>query len=296
MSLTIKNLIFFILFFNKINAQIISCKVLDIDDNKPLAYATIIYGKEKIITLSNKDGFFYLKKLILESSDSFVLEFIGYKSLKIHSNIKSNAQFFLQKKADELEAVIVNTCKELKEYDFSFRLRSFNKMYVGGNTIRATYFENTKNHNGYLKTISIMVKQFHESDSCNPIRLHWYSFDKGKNMIDKELTNSSLIFYPTKNKLNTFNIPDNAIYFGKQGLILGIEFITPENIQNLDEDLTNKEIGNWKFLNSWFINYSYCDKPISFLSYDNSKSFVSATDENRFIKFLFNFSINECKN
>ena len=127
MSLTIKNLIFFILFFNKINAQIISCKVLDIDDNKPLAYATIIYGKEKIITLSNKDGFFYLKKLILESSDSFVLEFIGYKSLKIHSNIKSNAQFFLQKKADELEAVIVNTCKELKEYDFSFRLRSFNK-------------------------------------------------------------------------------------------------------------------------------------------------------------------------
>jgi hypothetical protein len=105
-----------LVFYCVTNAQTIQCKVLDADDNKPLYFSTITYGKDAKVTFSDSLGNFYLHKEILITADSVTIDFVGYASSKIASkHIIPNQPYFLIGNKQTLEEVVVKDCKDYEE-------------------------------------------------------------------------------------------------------------------------------------------------------------------------------------
>ena len=217
-------------------AQFTNCKVADVDTRLPLYYATVYYGKQPTVTFSDSLGNFFVQSEILEQADSVRIEFIGYESLIITSkSIIEGKEFFLKKKNFILQDAVVKNCSEYKEKEIDYRYAKMKAHFTAfaQSISYLGYYNNRENITGYVSQIKFHVQNvpFIHQNLLIPLRLRWYKWNGEALMPGQELTDTSLLIYAYKKGWNTILIPDKTIYFGEDGIVMGIEFLYPSSLQ-----------------------------------------------------------------
>ncbi|MGL1885416.1 MAG: DUF5686 and carboxypeptidase regulatory-like domain-containing protein [Reichenbachiella sp.] len=91
--------------------------VRDAENNKPLAFASIVISGQTSGTVSNIDGQFVLDSRLIDSQDSILFSYIGYKTLKVpYSTLIENTDIYLEPSILNLKDVKVYS-KALKADD-----------------------------------------------------------------------------------------------------------------------------------------------------------------------------------
>jgi hypothetical protein len=244
-----KLLLFFILFAGSVSAQEINCKVVDSFTGRPLAYATISYQQAKEVAYSDSSGYFSLPKNLTAQNDSLIIQYLGYQKFSIASDkISKNNIFKLVPFSTELATVVVSTCKSFKDYDINKRTGGVNNYIGPGPEIKIIIigrYLNNKGKSGYVKQLQFYEGIFNASVKV-PVRLHWYKWNAAANMPGAEMTKQNIILYPYKKGWNSFDIPENSIYFSAEDIVLGLEFIYPVEFKKQFNSLTTVDRqGKW---------------------------------------------------
>ena len=211
-------------------AQQISGKVVDAATGVPLPYATVLYAFQKKILYTDSSGNFSLDKVALASNDSIFIQYLGYKKQAVPvTELNNNQVFKMSSQTEELKPVIVSSCKTLREYVLNKRTGSI-KNYLGPGPetkiIILSRYLNNRSKEGYIKAVEFFNGIYNQKVNV-PIRLRWYEWDDIEKMPGKELTNTNIFVFPYQKGWNTFTIPENSIYFPKNGVVFGFEFIYP---------------------------------------------------------------------
>jgi len=75
----------------------------------------------------------------------------------------------------------------------------------------------------------------------------------------KELTDTNIIIKAYKRGWNSINIPDKSIYFDDNGVVIGIQFLYPSNLEKEYYQIkTQKERNKWMFQNMLSIGMFSC--------------------------------------
>ncbi|GAA0871151.1 hypothetical protein GCM10009117_02960 [Gangjinia marincola] len=91
--------------------SIVSAKVRDLKTKKPIAYATIQFGKNSG-TITNNEGLFTVDTSRMSNTDSIAISSIGYENYVFAKNKEVDSIIFLVPKVEELDQVFL-TSKEL---------------------------------------------------------------------------------------------------------------------------------------------------------------------------------------
>lgn len=211
-------------------SQIITPRVVDAVNNKPLAYAIVVYDNKQRVTYTDINGYFSLTADMLKKDDSLVIQYLGYVTQFIRAGNLYNGLIIKMMQEDQsLQPVFVTNCPRFEQFIIN-RKKGKIKQYVGPGpetrlVIMSRYY-NTTGRNAYLKKISLLLDE--KSPNLQiPIRLRWYEWDADAKMPGKELTDTSIIVYPYKAGWNEFEVPDKTIEFPKDWVVFGFEFIYP---------------------------------------------------------------------
>lgn len=211
-------------------SQVITPRVVDAANNKPLAYAIVVYDNKQRVTYTDINGYFSLTADMLKKDDSLVIQYLGYITQIIRGGNLYNGFIIKMMQEDQsLQPVFVTNCPRFEQFTIN-RKKGKIKQYVGPGpetrlVIMSRYY-NTTGRNAYLKKISLLLDE--KSPNLQiPIRLRWYEWDADAKMPGKELTDTSIIVYPYKAGWNEFEVPDKTIEFPKDWVVFGFEFIYP---------------------------------------------------------------------
>jgi len=285
-------------------AQFINCKVQDAETKQPLYYATIYYGKQPAITFSDSAGNFFIRAEILKEKDSIKIEFIGYKTLRFSSNeIEEGKIFHIQKSSNNLQDVIIKNCKEYEEkkidYEYSIKFGNHYSAAPKARMIFVGKYDNKTKETGFITEIKFHVNTFPlvHIDYSLPLRIRWYSWDEFNQKPLKELTDTNLIVYANKRGWSKISIPDKFLYFDQNGIVIGIEFLYPSNLEKEYFSIADsKEINKWTIKHELSVGMGNCKDNEGFIQFKNSFfiNFKSYNQES--LKPALNFTIKTCNN
>lgn len=259
------SLIFFLFCFTIAKAQNLMPRVIDSLNNKPLAYAIVIYNHNLKVIYTDLNGFFTLQKDSLKTDDTLYIQFLGYKNIMLKAtNIYNGLVIKMQPDVQSLQPVVVTNCARTEEYMLNKRTGRI-KQYVGPGpetrlVIMARYY-NVTGRNGYIKKVSVLFDE--KSPNLRiPVRLRWYEWNNDTQMPGKELTDTSIIVYPYRQGWNEFEVPANTIECPKDWIVFGFEFIyPPEYATQYQQIRTTGEKLKW--LNDidhrWSLSMQYVD-------------------------------------
>jgi hypothetical protein len=258
--------IFFLLLifcFHFAHGQIITARVVDSLNNKPLTYAIILFHYEQRVTYTDLNGYFSLQKDSLMKNDSITIQFLGYNKITIGvSELQDGKIFTLSPEMRSLTPVIVSNCRKTEDFLLNKKKQQI-RQYIGPGpatklVIMARY-NNISGRKGFIKRISILIDEKLPNMQI-PIRLRWYEWDFDNNKPGKELTDTNLVVYPYREGWNDFDIPTKSLACAKDYLVFGLEFIyTPEYEKQYDSLKTDKEKLRWlnDMQNRWSLALQY---------------------------------------
>jgi hypothetical protein len=252
-------------FFGK--AQNIKPHVVDSLNNKPLAYAIVLYNNRQNVTYTDANGYFLLAADQLLKNDTIVVQYLGYKSQLIPAvNLSTGLIIKMIQDVQTLQPVFVSNCPRFEEFTLNKKQGKI-KQYIGPGPetrliIISRYYNNT-GRNAYLKKISLLLDE--KSPNLQiPVRLRWYEWDNDAHMPGNELTDTSIIVYPYKAGWNDFELPDKTIEFPKSWIVFGFEFIYPPEYAEQYKSLhTDNEKLKWlnDMTHRWSLSMQYVDNP-----------------------------------
>jgi hypothetical protein len=233
-------------------SQFINCKVLDAETKLPLYFATIYYGKQPTITFSDSAGNFFVRQEVLKEKDSVKIEFIGYKTLIFSIyEIAEGKTFYLLKSNNNLQEVVIKNCKEYVAKVVDYGYKKMDSYWTVSPDFKGefiAYYPNPNNLTGYIDEIELKTISFSliPQNFSIPLRLHWYAWNSEKNIPGRELTDTSILVFAYKHGRNRIKIPANKIYFDAGGIVIGLEFLFPseieKNIYKSKERKSNKSL------------------------------------------------------
>jgi len=285
------------------NAQYINCRVTDAETNQPLYYATIYYGKQPAITFSDSLGNFFIRPEVLKEKDSVTIEFIGYKTLTVfNKEIAENKIFNLYKSSNHLQDVLIKNCNQYEEKIINYnygKLDSYWTVIPNTRVSYLSYYPNNEEQEGYVTQILFHTPSsfLHKQDFSTPLRIRWYEWDSITQLPGKELTTTSIVVNAYKNGINKISITDKTLFFGKEGIVIGIEFLYPQKLEKEYYQLTTeKERFEWTLKYEWsigtIINKNSCEGFVQ-TNTNGIRRFITAKG---FLKIALQFKINACKN
>jgi len=251
--------------FYMARAQTIMPRVIDSLNNKPLAYAIVIYNHNLKVTYTDLNGFFSLQKDSLKKDDTVYVQFLGYqKAVLKAADIYNGLTIRMAPDVQSLQPVIVTNCPRTAEYTLNKRTGRI-KQYIGPGpetrlVIMSRYY-NVTGRKGYIKKVSVLLDE--KSPNLRiPVRLRWYQWDNDLQMPGKELTDTSIVVYPYQQGWNEFDVPANTIECPKDWIVFGLEFIYPvEQVEKFNHLRTSEEKLLW--LNDvghrWSLSMQYVD-------------------------------------
>jgi hypothetical protein len=246
-------------------AQTIMPRVIDAVNNKPLAYAIVIYDNRLRVTYTDLNGYFTLATDSLRKNDSVIIQYLGYvKQVLQVGSLSSDFVVKMARQEQSLQPVFVSNCPRYESFTLNKKMGPI-KQYVGPGPatrliIMARYY-NTTGRNSYLKKISLLLDEKAPNLQI-PVRLHWYEWNNDLHMPGKELTDSNIIVYPYKSGWNEFELPDKTIEFPKDWIVFGFEFIYPPEYGEQYKTLHSSD-EKIKWLNNinhrWSLSMQYVD-------------------------------------
>jgi hypothetical protein len=284
--------------------QVISSRVVDSVNSKPLAYAIVIYDNKERVTYTDINGYFTLSADSLKKNDSIIIQYLGYVKQVIRGgNLFTGLTIKMIREEQQLQPVIVSSCPRMETFTLNKKTGHI-KQYIGPGPetrllIMARYY-NTSGRNSYLKKISLLLDE--KSPNLQiPIRLHWYEWDNDMQMPGKELTDTSIIVYPYKAGWNEFELPDKTIEFPKDWVVFGFEFIYPPEYAEQYKTLQSGD-AKVKWLNDmshrWSLSMQQVDNSDEGAFYiinNNEMAQYSKKFERYFMRPAAKFTIMFCK-
>lgn len=284
--------------------QYINCRVADTETKQPLYYATIYYGSKSAVTFSDSFGKFFVKPGGLKEKDSVIIEFIGYQTLIVsNKEIVENKTFFLHKTSNILQDLVIKNCNQYEEIKINYKYGKMDSYWTVSPNTRISYlsyYANKEPDEGYITEIKFFTPAtfFHKQNFSTPLRIRWYDWDSVKQLPGKELTDTSIIVYAHKNGVNKISIPDKTIFFEQKGIVIGIEFLYPPELEKeYFQFITAKEKSDWTLKHEWSIgaiNTSNDCEGFIKTEVNSVRKLISA--KGGFLKLAFDFKINVCKN
>ncbi|MBS1730540.1 MAG: hypothetical protein JSS67_07150 [Bacteroidetes bacterium] len=301
-----RKILFLFIFFlaKQANAQNLTGFVMDEVQKKPVPYAIVIYSNQQKIIYTDSSGFFSLPKDSISVDDTIFIKNIGYQTLIIPvKTIRDAAQYYLAIEEHTLRPVFISACKKTKSFDLNKRVGAI-KQYIGPGPeyklIILAKYDNNSGKPGYIHSFSIYLDEPDNAHSL-PLRLRWYDYDVINQRPGKELTDTSLIVHPYKKGWNTFDIPDNTIFFPAQHLVLGVEFIYSQEYHKEYALLkTSTEKLNWlnNMKNRWALGMQYVrdntDGGFYLVNNETIPKPYGLRFERFYIRPALRFSINVC--
>lgn len=243
----LKHLLYFsfvILHFNFAVAQLYKGKVVN-KKNEVVPFVTISFtdkNNDYFGSITNEKGTFVVKKYLLNYTDSISFSCIGYKTKKIailELNTNKENIIILDNENYKIDNVIVYGKKEKNKI---IELGTHKNITDGGDFFpiweeNALYIENDKNIKGYLKNINI--KLTNKPNLKIPLRVHVYSVDSVTHAPYKELLKESVVATTDnyKRKWISVDIRKYKIYFPKQGLFIGVQFLPLRDLEIYDSNI-----------------------------------------------------------
>lgn len=235
-------------------SQIWSGHIIDKETNAPISFVNITYKKSHEFSFSDTNGVFYINRDLVPNSDTITFTHIGYDKISLPVvDVVNRKRIELTKAIRELETVEVNNCLRFKIVDLNRHEKATRSMGVapGLEVIFIGAYENKEIKKGYLHEISYYVAPFSGYIHI-PLRLHWYEWNDNEESIGRELTDTSLVIYPTKKRWNQIALPNKLISVSEK-IVIGIEFIYPADIQ-LEYWKADKKMKDWIWRNrQWSI-------------------------------------------
>ena len=301
-----KRLVLFLLtgcsFFAK--AQVNLPQVIDSFNNKPLAYAIVLYQNKQKVTYTDVNGFFNISKDSLKINDSVIVQYLGYEKYALKSqDIKNGLVIRMVRQEQSLQPIIVSNCPRFEAFTLNKKTGNI-KQYIGPGPetrliIMSRYYNNT-GRNAFLKTVSLLFDK-KSSNIQIPVRLRWYEWDNDSKMPGKELTDTSIIVYPYKEGWNDFEMPDKTIPFPKDWVVFGFEFIYPPDYAAQYKELKTDD-QRIKWLNDldhrWSLsmqNVDNADEGAFYILNNNNIAQYSKKFERYYMRPAAKFTILFCK-
>ena len=194
---------FFFVFTFSSAQLLITGKVLNQSNKKPIAYANIGIVKTGVGTISNEDGSFTLQMPSPYVNDTLLFSAIGFgkRNVLIHLYIKGDVTIYLKEQAIQLNEVTITSSKEKNKF---FELGN---RRVGGGVLETdtTYAGSSmalliENKNPVRKDFSfpvylqkVRVRIFRNNLSSFKLRVRLYSVDSLTHTPDIDLLNQSLV-------------------------------------------------------------------------------------------------------
>ncbi|ARV08237.1 3-ketoacyl-ACP reductase [Winogradskyella sp. PC-19] len=203
----------------------ITAKIIDSETSQNIPYVNIWVENENIGTTSNEQGKFILN---IDKPKQIILSAIGYKRLKLNSNL-INDVIKLEPSTVMLQEVIVKARQNSKEIKVSdFKNKSTTSFGCGPVPwITARYFNYNKEYDEapFIKTIKILTSSDVKNAKFN-LRIHAVSKDgKPGNLI----TNENIYGIAKKGKRKTeVDVSHLNIQFPKKGFFLAFEWLIIE--------------------------------------------------------------------
>lgn len=295
--------VLFLLFFQQSKAQVITGKVIDASNNRPLSYAIVLFSHQQRITYTDYDGAFSIIKDSLKQSDSIIIQYIGYERLAIAVNaIQNNAVYKLLPQTQNLQPVTVSNCRRTQDYIVNKRPGRI-KQYIGPGPetrlIIIARYNNISGKKGYVRKISVLIDE--NITMQVPMRLHWYEWNVEQHMPGTELTDTSILVYPYRRGWNDFEIPAYTIPAPKDWVVFGLEFIySPDYKSHYDSLKTQDEKLQWlsDMQNRWSLGMQYVkneDESGFYIINNGDIAAYSKRYERYFIRPAIKFIITTCK-
>lgn len=232
--------LFFCLFLNYANAQIVSGKILDSITNKPLDLASITVVGNDYSSFTDSRGEFAIK--VINNNDSLRLSYVGYETKIVHlseftENKEYNPIYYLKSKSNKLEEIVISN--NVLNYGVDKTIKSpRGKTQTFGfqfGTENCTFVANPYKKKGKVKTIVLDIQKTPEFNKRIPkwrrdyfaaFSVKFYRFDRQNNKPGEELYNKVIIVEPeNKTYKLAINVDSLNIPFPENGLCVGVEII-----------------------------------------------------------------------
>lgn len=255
--------VFLLFCFQIVKGQLITGRVVDASNNKPLSYAIVLFQFRQRVVYTDPNGYFFLSSDSLSQKDSVIVQFLGYRKLSVAViNLKDGMVLKMIPEMLSLQPVIVSSCRNTDEHRLNKKIGRI-KQYVGPGPetrlVIMSRYNNVYGTRGYIKKVSILIDE--KAPTLHvPVRLHWYEWNTDTQMPGNELTDTNLLVYPYKKGWNDFEIPDYRIPLPSDWIVFGLEFIyTPEYKKHFDTLKTDEEKLQWlnDMKNRWSLAMQY---------------------------------------
>src|SRR6478736_346822 len=112
-------------------AQTIMPRVVDAVNNKPLAYAIVIYDSRLRVTYTDVNGYFTLTIDSLKKNDSVTIQYLGYiKQVLQVGNLSNDLIVKMTREDKSLQPVFVSNCPRYESFTLNKKMRNI-RQYVG---------------------------------------------------------------------------------------------------------------------------------------------------------------------
>lgn len=265
-------------------AQTITGKIIDSASGQPLPFASIIFTQSQKFVYANAKGELSFNKDSVKANDTLIVSYLGYLDTRVKAlDIIKKPVIKLSPSSRQLSNVVVENCSSVKQSKANY-YRGRPSSYIGPGPetkiIIISHYTNDKKVQGYISKISF----YSSVNSSIPVRLHWYEWNNVEQKPGKELTVTNLLYYSSKHGWNDFNIPEKAFYYDTSGIVLGIEFIYPdENKAALVSFKDEKEKLAWlnNLSHRWGLGMNDRSAKPSFyqVNYDEIKAYKKDNDK-----------------
>ncbi len=216
--------------------QTIVGTIKDSVTGEKLQTANVVFIKNYGGTNSNLEGIFAID-IKAKQNDSLKISYLGYETKYLNLRSFTESKIYkidvqLKTKNHIIEEVIVEQKASLynKEYSYNAKkdgdVRIFS--FIGNES--AFYFKNLKNEKGKLKDVSFYFRKNKKANKNSMFRVNFYVYDTINQCPGESLLKKEIQITP-KNKTYKFKLQleDYKISFPKNGIVVGIEPIDPDN-------------------------------------------------------------------
>ncbi|MDR0560828.1 MAG: carboxypeptidase-like regulatory domain-containing protein [Prevotellaceae bacterium] len=203
-------------------------------NNKPVAYSSVYLSGKQTGIIADSAGRFRLPYSILDyNTDTLTVSSTGYKSKKIAiTDLKKFLEdrentIMLENEIITLEELIINSSSNSsRDYGF-FNLKSANIFISGKPGAKICVF--IENEDAIDKIIqNINIKTDRQNDKTKKLRLFFCS-KSGTDFVVNSFGKDDIIISDFSKKNLTVDVSRYSIPFTKEGIYVGIEWISQEN-------------------------------------------------------------------
>mgnify|MGYP001437397034 CR=1 FL=1 len=242
----------------------------------PFAHIQLKTESKHFIFTSDRNGMVCLNLEKVQSVDSLIVSYLGYKEskLSIHQ-VESLREITLEKSIFEIDEVVINAKKEKKFKLGNLWNKSFSSAHIGSGKA-ALYIPNTTGESVKLLKVRVFVKNlFNYKWKQRPFKLQLYD---GESIKEEKLLVNEIItaFNPKNSNWVEIDLSDFHLSLPEKGIFISIQALTNDEYKKLgliESDYV--KIGDEKISNSIVIGLTKRNKakyPIESWHYYGSRT------------------------